>query len=57
MLGMMGCFPTLPLLTDEMCQHMSVDFHFGFPGLATACMFGGQGEEGVLKKIWHLGCI
>lgn len=30
-LGTMGCFPKVPLLTDERCQHMSVDFRFGFP--------------------------
>lgn len=52
----MGCFPKLPLLTGELCPHVLVDFHFGFPW-AIACMFWGLGEGGILKSVWHLGCI
>lgn len=58
-LGTMGCFPKVPLLTDERCQHMSVDFHFGFPeGWSTACCSGDTLKKGgILKKMLHLGCI
>lgn len=48
--GTMGCFPKVPLLTDERCQHMSVDFHFGSPeGWSTACCSGDR-ERGYLEK-------
>lgn len=52
MLGPMRCFLKLPPLTDEMCKHVSVHCHFGFPKgwAAAACVFWGQGEGGILKK-------